>query len=160
MEAVQLSSVEIEEAVIDIGGFEWKSRVSCVEKLASVCIERRMKFEDAIGVINIMNYCSNPLKMTKKQLSMLKRDVNKRVKDFQHERKVPEVGDLVRVPKLVKNQLLSGYVQNGRNLVEAVVIGCRKMTSGYHYKVQRVTDGEVQEGNGHMIKEIITKGKC
>ncbi|OPA77492.1 hypothetical protein BVG16_13640 [Paenibacillus selenitireducens] len=157
MEATQLIDVDIEESVIGIGGFEWKSRVSCVEKMASVCIERKVKFDEVLGAINFTSYCSNPLKMTKKQLSMLKRDVNKRVKDLQHEKMVPEVGDQVRVPKLVKNQLLGGYVQDGRNLVEAIVISQRKMTSGYHYKVKRVADGEIQEGNGHMIKEILTK---
>jgi len=139
--------------------FQWTNRNSCVTDLASYCIEQDVKFDQAIKGVLLHNYCSNLSSMTQKHLAALKKDVTKRVKDMRLELRAPEIGDTVRVPKLVENPLLGGYRQEGKQLVEAVVVDVRRMSSWIHYKVRRVQDDAVQEGNGHMIKSIVRRAR-
>ncbi|MEW9702856.1 hypothetical protein [Paenibacillus sp. SI8] len=136
---------------------QWTDRTACVEVLALYIVDRNVKFDQALLSISMHLYCRNHSSMTKKQLSSLKKDVLKHAKDMQLERKAPEVGDTVRVAKLVPNPLMGGYRQDGKQLVEAVVIEARRMSSWIHYRVKRLQDGEIQEGNGHMIKSIVRR---
>ncbi|NQX68465.1 hypothetical protein HQN90_20275 [Paenibacillus alba] len=137
--------------------FQWNDRNACVIALATFCVERDAKFDQAIKGILLHNYCINLSSMTQRHLASLKRDVTKRVKDMKLELRAPEIGDTVRVAKLVPNPLLGGYRTDGKQLVEAVVMDIRRMSSWIHYKVKRVQDGEIQEGNGHMIKSIVKR---
>lgn len=138
-------------------GFHWVDRNACVEALAMSCYEQELKYETAIKKVLMHIYCNDSDKMSRKQQANLKKDVIKRAKDIQLERKAPEVGDVVKVNKLVPNPLLGGYKHDGKQLVEAIVVDVRRYSSGFQIKVQRIQDGEIQSGNGHMIKSIVKK---
>ncbi|OPA77447.1 hypothetical protein BVG16_13390 [Paenibacillus selenitireducens] len=155
---MEISEITLVSSESQTSKFEWVNRIGCVELIANLCVDSDLKFDEAIGRVQLGRYCSNPLKMTKKQQSMLKRDFVNKVKDIHHERMVPEVGDTVRVAKLIPNKFFSGYIQESKTIVEAVVVAVRKMSNGNHYRVKRIQDGEMQEGNGHMIKGILSKG--
>jgi len=114
-------------------------------------------FDRALRAMRLREYCRNPAKMTVKQRQALKRDVLRRCKDILHMRETAEVGDIVRVPRLVPSPLPGGYKRDGARLVEAEVIDKRYIASSWRYRVKRIADGELQEGNGHMIKAIIRK---
>ncbi|MBA2943188.1 hypothetical protein HZF08_33500 [Paenibacillus sp. CGMCC 1.16610] len=137
--------------------FQWTDRNACVAELAKFCLEREVKFDQAIKGVLLHDYCTNISSMTQKHMAALKKDVMKRVKDTKLELKAPEIGDIVLVAKLIANPLLGGYRQDGKELVEAVVVNMRRMSSWIHYKVRRIQDGEIQEGNGHMIKSIVRR---
>ncbi|KEQ23412.1 hypothetical protein [Paenibacillus tyrfis] len=137
--------------------FEWIDRVACVEALAAKCVD--IKFEEAMKGILLTCYCKHPERMTRKQESTLKRDVMKRAKDIKQERASPEIGDTVRVAKLAPNPLLGGLKQDGKNLVEAIVVDIRRTSFGLFFKVKRLSDGEIQEGNGHMIKAVVRRAR-
>ncbi|NOU63155.1 hypothetical protein GC096_03725 [Paenibacillus sp. LMG 31461] len=137
--------------------FQWIDRNACVSALSSYCVESDVKFDQAIKGVLLHSFCINISSMTQKHMAALKKDVMKRAKDMKLELRAPEIGDVVRVAKLVPNPLMGGYRQDNKNLVEAEVIEVRRMSSWIHYKVRRVQDGEIQEGNGHMIKSIVKR---
>ena len=137
--------------------FEWTRRLECIEVLAAECEENGGGFERALRTIRLRNYCRNADKMTIKQKNTLKRDVAKQSKDIQFMRQSADVGDVVRVTKLVPNPLIGGYKREGNKTVEAVVISKRRSPYGIHYQVKRLQDEQLQEGNGHMIKAIVSK---
>ncbi|BFH11107.1 hypothetical protein J6TS7_21690 [Paenibacillus dendritiformis] len=145
--------------------FEWTNRLECIEALALECADNGGKFEQALRVVRLRDYCLYASKITKKQLAVLKRDVVIRVKEINIMRESANVGDIVRVPKLVPNRL-GGYQRDGRKLVEAEVIEKHRLSSALRYRVRRLVDGEIQAGNGHMIKSIVKRvvgdedGKC
>lgn len=139
--------------------FQWSDRNACVAELALFCVEREVKFEQAIKAVVLHNYCSNISNMTQKHIVALKKDVTKRAKDMMLELNAPEIGDTVRVIKLVPNPLLGGHRQDGKQPVEAVVLEIRRTSSWIHYKVKRVQDGEIQEGYGHMIRSIVRRAR-
>lgn len=137
--------------------FQWIDRNACVSALASFCVERKVKFDQAIKGVLLHSFCVNISSMTQKHISALKKDVMKRAKDMKLELKSPEIGDTVRVAKLVPNPFFGGHMQDNKKLVEAEVVEVRRMSSWIHYKVRRLQDGEIQEGNGHMIKSIVKR---
>ncbi|WP_435924837.1 hypothetical protein [Paenibacillus sp. DYY-L-2] len=139
--------------------FRWKDRVGCVEAIASECADNGGKYDAALRSVRLSEFAFNATRMPVKQKTQLKRDVIKRAKDIQHMREAADVGDIVRVPKLIENPLLGGASKrDGRKLVEAVIVGKVKLATSFRYTVQRLEDGQTQTGNGHMIKSIIRRG--
>lgn len=139
--------------------FEWIDRTACVEAIAEACVDREAKFDVIIPEFLREPYCRNITQITIKRKAQLKRDVTKRIKDIQNERKAPEVGDTVMVPKLqAGHPLLGGSIQQGRKLVQAVVENVKQTSFSLTYQV-RFPDGSTQTGNGHMIKRVIKKAE-
>ncbi|BFH11374.1 hypothetical protein [Paenibacillus dendritiformis] len=135
--------------------FEWTNRLACVEALALECADGA-KFDYALRVVRLRDYSLYVSKITNKQLAALKRDVMIRVKEINIMRESANVGDIVRVPKLVPNRF-GGYQRDGRKLVEAEVIEKHRLSSTLRYRVRRLLDNEIQIGNGHMIKSIVQR---
>lgn len=139
--------------------FRWKDRVGCVEAIASELADNGSKYEPALRSVRLSDYAFNAARMPVKQKAQLKRDATKRAKDIQHMRESADVGDTVRVPKMVDDPLLGGASRrDGRKLVEAVIISKSSLGTAFRYTVRRVEDGQTQTGNGHMIKAIVQSG--
>jgi hypothetical protein len=133
--------------------FEWKDRLACVEQLAMVCADG-YTFDKALRVMVMHEFCTG--KMPGKQKVSLKRDVQQRAKEITSERSAPVVGDIVKVPKMIPTGTpLGGFKRDGLLFAEAEVIEVIRSSSWVKYKVKRLKDGVVQEGNGHMIKMIV-----
>ncbi|MCY9765161.1 hypothetical protein M5X06_30815 [Paenibacillus alvei] len=135
--------------------FAWTNRLECVEALSLECADGA-KFDNALRMVRLRDYSMCASKITNKQLTALKRDVTRRVKEINTMRESANVGDIVRVPKLVPN-LLGGYQRDGRKLVEAEVIQKHSLSSSLQFRVRRLMDNEIQNGNGHMIKSIVKR---
>lgn len=137
--------------------FSWRDRVGCVEALALACDENGGKFDFALRSIRLTDYAYNIKKMLVKQRNQLKRDTMKRLKDIKHMRESANIGDIVRVPKLVPNKLVGGYKREGLKLVEAIIIDRTIISATCRFTVRRLADDEIQVGNGHMIKAIVRR---
>jgi len=87
---------------------------------------------------------------------MLRRDAKQRAKEILQERESAEVGDIVRVPKLVPNEL-GGYRRDGKRLHDAEITSKYVVSGVAWYRVRRLDDGAEQQGNGHMIKAIVRR---
>lgn len=146
-----------EEALPATKKFRWKDRVGCVEAIASECADNGGKYDAALRSIRLSEFAFNASRMPIKQKTQLKRDVIKRTKDIQYMRESANVGDVVRVPKLIQNPQLGGYKRDGRKLVDAIITSKVMIASAYRYTVKRIEDGEIQTGNGHMIKSIVQR---
>ncbi|PZM64833.1 hypothetical protein [Paenibacillus dendritiformis] len=94
--------------------FRWKDRVGCVEAIASELADNGSKYELALRSVRLSDYAFNATRMPVKQKAQLKRDATKRAKDIQHMRESADVGDTVRVPKMVDDPLLGGGEQARR----------------------------------------------
>ncbi|MFD3260866.1 hypothetical protein ACE3MQ_19920 [Paenibacillus lentus] len=88
--------------------FEWFDRLGCVEAIAQELADNGGKYEKALRSVRLSNYAYRISKMPVKQKTQLKRDVVSRAKDIVHARESAEVGDVVRVPKLIPNPLMGG----------------------------------------------------
>lgn len=149
---------ESHEQLSSSNKFRWTNRLACVEALAVKYTESDEGFEKALRSVRLQIYSQNEDKMLLKQLNALRRDVVKRSKEMKCERLSADVGDLVKVPKYVPaHPLLSGYKREGNKFVEAIVTEVRRSSQSIFYTVRRVKDGEIQKGNGHMIKQVISK---
>ncbi|MWC26652.1 hypothetical protein [Paenibacillus sp. MMS18-CY102] len=147
---------EIEVEII-AGKFRWKDRLDLVNILAGECADNGNRFEPAFRSVRLSEYAYYASKMPAKQKAKLKREVLQQAKDIRHLRDSANIGDVVRVPKLNKHPLLNCYVRDGLKLVEAVIIDKTMVSQTHRYTVKRITDGEEQTGNGHMIKSIVTR---
>lgn len=139
--------------------FQWLDRLGCIEELSQECADNGNKLDQALKVIRLRDFSINAARITIKQKTALRRDVTKRVKEIQQERESADIGDIVRVPKLISN-VLGGYKRDGRRLIEAKIIGKYVVGGVTRYQVQRLTDGGIQHGNGHMIKSVIRQADC
>ncbi|MBU5442059.1 hypothetical protein [Paenibacillus sp. MSJ-34] len=157
MTQVILDEAHEELIPVDSKTFQWIDRIGCVEALALECADNGNKFDIALRSIRLRDYSIHTTKMTVKQKTALKRDVTRKVKDIIKMRESADVGDVVRVPKMIPNPLLGGYKRDGLKLVDAIVTEKQLLSSAVRYKVKRLTDGEVQIGNGHMIKSIVRR---
>jgi len=137
--------------------FAWRDRLACVEALALSCDDNGGKFDQALRQVRLTNYAYNARHMLVKQRNQLRRDVLKRLKDIQHMRDSADVGDIVRVPRMVATLLPGGGKRDGRKLVEAEIIRRTIISSAPRYTVRRLDDGGEQTGNGHMIKSIVRR---
>jgi hypothetical protein len=137
--------------------FIWKNRLALVEQLAYECADNGGKFEVALRSVRLSEfaYCSS--KMPVKQKSLLKKEVIKRSAMITYMRNAAAIGDTVRMPKLRENTLLGGYIRDGRKLVVGVIVNKELIASSWRYTVRRIEDGQIQKGNGHMIKEIVSR---
>jgi hypothetical protein len=141
--------------IIATAKFQWNDRLACVEQLALICADG-YTFDKALKVILMHEYGTG--KMPGKQKASLKRDVQQRAKEITSERMSPDVGDIVKVPKMIPTgTLLGGFKRDGLHFAEAEVIDIIRSSSWVKYKVKRLKDGVVQEGNGHMIKMIVSR---
>lgn len=137
--------------------FQWFNRLGAVEEIAQELADNGGKYDTALRTVRLSRFAYRVSKMPVKQKAALKRDVVNRVKDIVHARTSADVGDRVRVMKLVPNVQLGGYRRDGRKLVEAVIIRKHSVSGVYQYTVKRLEDGQIQTGNGHMIRAIIAK---
>ena len=138
--------------------FEWFNRLGAVEDIAQEMADNGGKYDKALRTVRISRYAYRVSKMPVKQKAALKRDAVKRAKAIILERESADVGDIVKVVKLVPAVLLGGaHHRDGRKLVEAEVTHKYSVSGIYKYTVRRLEDGESQTGNGHMIRCIITK---
>ncbi|WP_079908254.1 hypothetical protein [Paenibacillus sp. 32352] len=138
--------------------FKWKDRLGLIEALAHECADSGRKFESVFNSVRLTPFAYYASKMPAKQKSKLKKEVQEKVKDILHMREAADIGDTVRVPKYKENPLLGGYVRDGNKLVEAIIISKDTVASSYRYTVRRISDGQIQKGNGHMIKSIVSRG--
>ncbi|MFF2886999.1 hypothetical protein [Paenibacillus sp. NPDC057967] len=137
--------------------FSWRDRVGCVEAIALICDDNGGKFDQAIRGVRLAVYAYNVKRMPVKQRNQLRRDTMKRLKDIRHMRESARIGDVVRVPKLIDNPLIGGYKKEGRKLVDAIILDRTQISSAYRYRVKRLDDNQIQIGNGHMIKAIVSR---
>lgn len=135
--------------------FRWIDRLGCIEAVANEYMENGEKFDSALRAIRLRDFALNASKMLVKQKNQLRRDVVKRSKEIQLVRDSAGVGDIVRVPKLIPNPLIGGFKRDGKKLVEAEIIRKDVVSSAIRYTVKRLQDGEIQAGNGHMIKALV-----
>lgn len=153
-ETVEMDSNELDEvAVLPAKKHHWLDRISCVENLAAEMADNGGKYEQALRGVRIADYCLNVKRLTGKAKADLRRDAKRRAREILAEREAATVGDIVRVPKLVRGPL--GYEREGRRLVEAEIVSSYTMSGSVRYRVRRLEDDGQQEGNGHMIKGIV-----
>ncbi|WP_419874343.1 hypothetical protein [Candidatus Pristimantibacillus sp. PTI5] len=131
--------------------------MALIEILAFECADNGGKFDTALRSVRLSDYAYYASKMPVKQKGLLKKEVIKRSADICYMCDAAAVGDIVRVPKLKENLLLGGYIRDGRKLVEGVIINKELVASSWRYTVRRLEDGQLQKGNGHMIKEIVAR---
>lgn len=150
---------EDDEAVPLTHRFRWKDRVGCVEAIAAELADNGSKYDLALRSVRLSAYAFNATRIPQKQKAQLKRDAIRRAKDIQHMRESADVGDVVRVPKMVESLLPGSSRRDGRKLVEAVIISKYSMGTAFRYTVKRLEDGGEQSGSGHMIKAIVQSGR-
>ncbi|MBB6672995.1 hypothetical protein [Cohnella nanjingensis] len=137
--------------------FRWTDRLACVEALSLETADNGGRYAAALRTIRLRDYCRNASRMPQRQHASLKRDVNKMVKDILHMRESADVGDIVKIQKLVPSVLPGSAIRDGRKLVEAEVISKVRVASSFRYQVRRLDDQAIQTGNGHLIKSIVRK---
>ncbi|KEQ22861.1 hypothetical protein [Paenibacillus tyrfis] len=152
-----VEAMEEQEELPTAKKFKWKDRIGLVDVLAQECADSGRKFETVFNSIRISQFAYYASKMPVKQKSKLKKEVQEKVKEILYVRESADVGDVVRVPKYKDNPLLGGYIRDGHKLVEAVITKKEIIASSYRYTVKRISDGQVQKGNGHMIKSIVSR---
>lgn len=138
--------------------FEWFNRLGAIEEIAQELADNGGKYDKALRTVRLSRFAYRVSKMPVKQKTLLKRDAVKRSKDIILERESADIGDIVKVVKMVPNALLGGASRReGRKLVEAEVTHKYSVSGIYKYTVRRLEDGESQTGNGHMIRCIVAK---
>ncbi|MCQ4363165.1 hypothetical protein KQR54_18875 [Mycobacterium gordonae] len=134
---------------------QWMNYLGCVEALSAELADNGGKFEDALRTIKLSDYCYNARLLTGKQKVELRRAAKREAIQLQLLRQSAQVGDIVRVPRMVMGPL--GYHRDGSRFVEAEIISRVVVANVPTYKVRRLEDDVVQSGNGHMIKSIVRR---
>lgn len=136
--------------------FEWINRNECLEALV-VLLDDGMKFDRALRSITLSDYAYNSNKMLQKQRNQLRKDAVRMLKDIRYERDSADIGDIVRIPKLIPGILPGSTKRDGLRLVDGEIIKRILISGCYRYTIKRLQDGGLQVGNSHMIKAVIKK---
>lgn len=149
-----MEALELEEDLQPLSHkFEWINRPACVDTLV-VLMDDGLKFDRAFRSIKLSDYAFNVSKMLVKQRNQLRKDTMQALKDMRYMRDSADVGDTVRVPRLVPGLLPGAHKRDGTRLVDAVIIQRTLISGHYRFTVRRLDDNGLQTGNSHMIKAV------